>query len=98
MKVKVINNGEWHSNIKVTTDGGSSFKLTDNLSGCGTMILHNYTGVEKTDLYNALGKVLDSIKNNKGADLGIKYSSLDIGAIITTIGQSHYKNGHTKAL
>lgn len=103
IKIKKISNGLWHSNIQVKYKDLCLFKLTDNFSGCGSMILSGYNiNCERyiPKFKESLSKILELIKNNKGKDIleGDYNNNLDIGCIITTIGENHYKKQYLNIL
>ena len=92
-------NDQWHSNI-IIRNGSSSLYLSTNPSGCGQMILHNWawsgTSEQKR---NSLKYILDIIQNKNGIVPDLPYMSfLDIGSIITTVGDEYYTNPFIKVL
>ena len=92
-------NDQWHFNIKII-NGGSSLYLSTNPSGCGQMILHNWawsgTSEQKRE---SLKYILDIIQNKNGMLPDHPYfSRLDIGSIITTVGDKYYTNPFIKVL
>ena len=90
---------KWHSSIKII-NGDDTIYLSTNPSGCGQMILHNWawsgTSEQKRE---SLKYILDIIQNKNGMVSDRPYfSRLDIGSIITTVGDKYYTNPFIKVL
>lgn len=81
----------WHSNIKII-NGNSILYLSQNPSGCGQMILHNWawTGTFN-EVRESLLHIINIIQNKGGKIDYLPYlNTLDIGSIITTVGEAYY--------
>jgi len=92
-------NNQWHSDI-IIRNGTSTLYLSTNPSGCGQMILHGWAwsiGLEPKK--ESLKYILDIIQNKRGVIPDLPYaSSLDIGSIITTVGDGYYGDPFIKVL
>jgi len=91
--------GNWHSNIKIV-NGSSILYLSNNPSGCGQMILHGWAwSGTSTKLKESLLYIIDIIQNKRGKVNYLPYlSPLDIGSIITTVGDNYYNNSKIPVL
>jgi hypothetical protein len=88
----------WHINLRIT-NGNFKCSLSENPSGCGQMILHDWAfNTNVKDSKEGLKYLLNIIQNKNGMIPGIPYRKLDVGSIITTIGQDHYKKPIVKVL
>ena len=83
----------WHSNVKIINNGDTIY-LSNNPSGCGQMILHGWARVRNNEkMKDSLIYLLDIIQNKNGKINYLPYlRSLDIGSIITTVGDRYYNN------
>lgn len=92
-------NNRWHSNIKIKNKGYSIY-LSNTPSGCGQMILHNWAySTNKILLKESLLYILNIIQNKKGIIDDLKYASpLDVGSIITTVGENYYNSEQVEIL
>ena len=86
------NIGSWHSNLDIKFKD-AKFKLLNNPSGCGSLILCNYSSSNLTDFKESLQLVLSNLStgNYRIAPKGLKYTPPnDVGMVCTTLGQSYY--------
>ncbi len=89
----------WHTNIELTNTNFKCY-LSENPSGCGQMILHGWAhNDDMKTAKEALEYLLDIIVNKGGKLENIPYhSKLEIGSIITTVGEAWYSYPSVKLL
>jgi len=103
MKITEITSGKWHPEIKISDDRYPSnyINILNVNSGCGAMIIQGYSSIRNNyDIIYYFKKLIEDYtfckeefkKNN------IYENRYDIGAVITTVGESHIDKEYIKEL
>lgn len=98
-KIEKPSENLWHENIKCKVNK-SSFNVTTNLSGCGSMIISEWRNCKSyEDSIFLLKQLIEMIQNGGSLNNDLHFSSpLDIGCLITTVGETYYGDHFENAL